>query len=85
MDDVGYQNNERFILIQCFNDNTAIIYVPENHIIKTLDPFSLLITLPSNVTNIWNLNLSTQNLIFKNTRGIVIIILGGPIEKLEHP
>ena len=63
--DTGYQNNERFILIQCFNDTITIIYVPEIHIIKTLDPFWLLITLPSNVTNIWNLNLSTQNLILK--------------------
>ena len=34
MCDTGYQNNERFILIQCFNDVTAINYIAENHIVK---------------------------------------------------
>ena len=34
MRDAGYQNNERFILIQCFNDVTAINYIAENHIVK---------------------------------------------------
>ena len=33
MCDTGYQNNEPFILIQCFNDTTAIVYVAENYIV----------------------------------------------------
>ena len=50
--DVGYQNKERLILIQCFNDANTIIYVAENQIVKTLDQFSPLITLVSNVKNV---------------------------------
>ena len=68
MPDAGYHNNERFILIQCFNDVTAINYVAENHIIKTLDPFSLLIILASDVKHVEFYFVHTE-LGLENTRG----------------
>ena len=66
--DAGYQNNEWFILIQCFNDVNAINYIAENHIIKTLDPFSPLITLASNVKHVEFYFVHTE-LGHENTRG----------------
>ena len=74
MCDAGYQNKERFILIQCFNDVTAINYIAENHIVKTLDPFSPLITLASDVKHVEFYFVHTE-LGLKNTRGTAIIIL----------
>ena len=52
MPDAGYHDNEWLILIQCFNEVTAINYIAENHILKTLDPFSPLITLASDVKHV---------------------------------
>ena len=68
--DAGYQNNEWFILIQCFNDVNAINYIAENHIIKTLDPFILLITLAFDVKHI-EFYFVHPELCPKNTRGTV--------------
>ena len=74
MCDAGYQNNERFILIQCFNDVTAINYIAENHIVKTLDPFMPLIMLAFDIKHMEFYFVHTE-LGLKNTRGTAIIIL----------
>ena len=81
MCDTGCQNNERFVLIQCFNDVTAIVYVSENHIIKTLDPFMPLITLAFDINHMEFYFVHTE-LGLKNTRGTAIILLEGLIEKV---
>ena len=81
MIDTGYQSNEQFILIHCFNDVTAIVYVSENHIIKTLDPFMPLITLAFDIKHM-EFYFVHMELGLKNTRGTAIILLEGLIEKV---
>ena len=55
---------------QCFNDTTTVVYVAEYHIIKTLDPFILLITLAFDVKHI-EFYFVHPELCPKNTRGTV--------------
>ena len=59
------------------------IYIAENHILKTLDPFMPLITLAFDIKHMEFYFVHTE-LGLKNTRGTAIIILEGLMEKLEH-